>query len=112
MKFIHNNNGPAKFPLQIRVSVKDIVTFRQRASYIRQLEAQQKMEKKPDDAKISKMADNVASGKDVDTQFAAGFRADEVARTLAASAVGYDEEWQEDALVLAMARAFLTTCCW
>ena len=58
LSLIWNNSGPKKYPLQIRVSVRDLVVLRSRFPQTRALEADQRAQKNPDERTMAKLAND------------------------------------------------------
>ena len=86
LKLITDQLGPVKYPTRIRINVKDLVVFRSKIAYRRQLELAEKLEKKADAAKISRMMNSVMTGKELTRM--EGVDLSETARNMAANGSG------------------------
>ena len=63
---VSDEKGPERYPTRIRISVKDLVIFRERMSQTRSLDMVGKSMKSPDDAAIQKNINAVLTGQGMD----------------------------------------------
>ena len=82
-KMISDEKGPERYPTRFRISVKDLVTFRERVSALRIFEMQGRQVKNPDDAQMQKMTNSVMTGQGMDMRCAVADQDfDELARNM------------------------------
>lgn len=90
---VHDELGPPKYPTRIRISVKDLIIFRNRVSQIRATEMVGRTAKNPDEGNIQKMINSALTGQGMDTLAAGGdMDFDELARNLASSGSGGSDD--------------------